>query len=498
MKSQVLLILTYILSIFYLLSACQEETQAPPVDIKTESYEQFLQMGYHQTVKEDSLRIQPYKKNPRYWQYKGEPVLLLGASDEDNLFNHPDIWPYGLESHLDLMAHNGGNYVRNTMSSRDHGNVWPFGKTQDGIYDLTTWNGEYWNRFKDFLTMTYERDIIVQIELWDRFDFAQDPWSQNPFNPKNNVNYTSEESGLPEVIQTHPGQKENPFFRSPPEFENNPLLLKFQEALVDQILSISLEYPHILYCISNETNESPKWSDFWAYYILKSAMEKKVLVHVTEMWDAWDLSDPMHKATFEKPNLYTYVDISQNNHQQEQAHWDNAQEVRTEIQENGRRPINSVKIYGGLNHGGGFEEGTHKLWRNIFGGFASSRFHRTSNPFNPSGIGLSPLAQTQIRSMRMLTDSMNVFASEPANHLLNHREEDEAYAMAEEGKQYVVYFPDGGSVSIDLSATSRKLTMQWLDILNNEWKDRTSIQGGGITHLTALGNGSSAVVVLLK
>src|SRR5690625_6899457 len=54
---------------------------------------------------EDAIR--PYEENHLYWQYKGEPVLLLGASDEDNLFNHPDIWPYGLESHLDLMAYNG-------------------------------------------------------------------------------------------------------------------------------------------------------------------------------------------------------------------------------------------------------------------------------------------------------------------------------------------------------------------------------------------------------
>ena len=29
-------------------------------------------------------------------------------------------------------------------------------------------------------------EIVVQIELWDRFDFAREPWQDNPFNPKNN------------------------------------------------------------------------------------------------------------------------------------------------------------------------------------------------------------------------------------------------------------------------------------------------------------------------
>jgi len=31
-------------------------------------------------------RIGVYKENPRYWQYKGKPVLLLGGTDDDNLF----------------------------------------------------------------------------------------------------------------------------------------------------------------------------------------------------------------------------------------------------------------------------------------------------------------------------------------------------------------------------------------------------------------------------
>ena len=28
----------------------------------------------------DSDRIQPYAANPRYWQYNGQPVLLLGGT----------------------------------------------------------------------------------------------------------------------------------------------------------------------------------------------------------------------------------------------------------------------------------------------------------------------------------------------------------------------------------------------------------------------------------
>ena len=45
-------------------------------------------------VADDGLR--PYEENPSYWQYRGEPVLLLGGSDDDNLFQLPN-----LEAHLE-------------------------------------------------------------------------------------------------------------------------------------------------------------------------------------------------------------------------------------------------------------------------------------------------------------------------------------------------------------------------------------------------------------
>ena len=31
-------------------------------------------------------RIKPYAQNPRYWQYKSKPVMLLGGSKTDHIF----------------------------------------------------------------------------------------------------------------------------------------------------------------------------------------------------------------------------------------------------------------------------------------------------------------------------------------------------------------------------------------------------------------------------
>ena len=68
----------------------------------------------HRSAHDDNAdRIRPYAANPGYWQYKGQPVLLLGGTKDDSLYQIPD-----LKEQLDLLVSVGGNYVRNTMSAR--------------------------------------------------------------------------------------------------------------------------------------------------------------------------------------------------------------------------------------------------------------------------------------------------------------------------------------------------------------------------------------------
>jgi hypothetical protein len=433
-------------------------------------------------MSEDRIKI--YKENPRYWQYKREPVLLLGGSVEDNLFQIPNI-----KEHLDLLESVGGNYVRCTMSCRDEGNVWQFKKV-DNLYDLEQWNDEFWRRFSTFLELTAERDIVAQIEVWATFDYYRDNWAVNPFNPKNNINYTAEETGLPEVVDSHPVRTENNFFWSVPKENNQQIVLKYQRKFVDKMLSYSLKYGNILYCMDNETSVTPAWGEYWATYIKEKAKEAGTAVETTEMWDAWDLFHQQHKATLDHPEIYSFCDISQNNHQKGQTHWDNAQKFRAMLSP--IRPINCVKIYGA--DGGRFgdnRDGLERFWRNIFGGIASSRFHRPD-----SGVGLSEVAQMHIKSMRMITDEMDIFTCEPHNDLLSNRRENGAYAIANPGKEYAVYFPNGDSVDINLSHAKGELKARWLDIAKSQWSKEKTLEGGKIASLTPPGEGHWAVLIV--
>ncbi|MBD3274865.1 MAG: hypothetical protein GF372_06110 [Candidatus Marinimicrobia bacterium] len=428
-----------------------------------------------QTLFGQSSTITISDEYPQYWEYNGEPTVLLGGSVEDNLFQIEEI-----TKELKLLQYVGGNYVRNTMSSRDEGNVWPFAKNGDGNYNLNQWNQEYWRRFENFLKETSKRDIIVQIEIWATFDFYRDNWDVNPYNPKNNVNYGVQRSKLPLKVDSHPVYTENNFFRSVPSKMNLAPVLWYQKLFVDKILSYSLDYGNVLYCMDNETSVTSDWGKFWANYIQKQAKLQGKTVQTTEMWDAHDLSHPMHFETFDNPEIFTFVDISQNNHQSGQNHWDNGLKQIEYLKSMGYlRPVNNVKIYGD-------DEGRHQTTRNaiesfirnVLFGSASARFHRPT-----SGQGLNQIAQNTIRSMRNVIDETDFYNAQPHNDLLSDRSENEAFCRAIPGEEYIVYFPNGGEVTLDTAGMSGRKEVRWLLVLHSKWAETERVRVGGDVQL---------------
>jgi len=405
----------------------------------------------------DIQRLSIYKKNPYYFTYKGKPILLLGGSDEDNLFNHPEL----MIKNLETLKKIGGNYIRCTMSSRDSGNVWPFARKANGKYDLNEFNPEYWFRFEKCLKEAQKRDIIVQVEMWATFDFYRDNWEVNPFNPSNNVNYSEETTRLVSKWPYHPALKPQPFFFSVPSINNDTLLLQYQMLFVDKLLSISFNYGNVLYCLDNETRAPAEWAWFWAEYIHQKASQKGIKILLTEMWDAHDLHDEEHERTYRRPDLFAFFDISQNNWQEGQKHYDNTLWIREIVKEyGGARPLTNVKVY---HRRSGRRPnnpliGLDRWWQNIWAGCASTRFHRPTG-----GTGLNELSQKAIHAARVFTNKFNIFACSPHPELLANREENEAYCLAQPGVVYALYFPKGGEVVLKLENPDVDWKVRWFD-----------------------------------
>lgn len=412
-----------------------------------------------------------------YWQYKNQPIILRGGTDDDNLFQWTGTQ---LTDHLDLLSSVGGNYVRNTMSDRDEGNVYPFKKVKKGQYDLDQVNDEYWTRLSTFLTETSNRNIIVQLTLWDKFDISGDNWNKHPWNPERNVNMSS-----------GTWKSRDDFYSSVDRMAEGEI--SFQKKYIDQLLSITLKYDHVLYNVNNESSESGNWENYWAGYIKTKAAESDKEIYVTNMQlSAFNAI----RHVMSNSELFDYVDISQNNQDSKgargHAHWEYLMFLRQKIESFGPMPMNNVKIYGGTDGSTNFSAGSeteaiNRFWRNIFGGCASARFHRPSVPNKVWGSGLNDRVQTNLKALDMLLEELDIFRCSPHNDLISTgvpvASMMEAYVTASIGNQYAIYFPQGRyKISLDPWVYANKLKLRWLDINSLQWSEPEEVavqwQGG--------------------
>ncbi len=115
------------------------------------------------------------------------------------------------------------------------------------------------------------------------------------------------------------------------------------------------------------------------------------------------------------------------------------------------------------------KDGEERFWRNIFAGHASARFHRPD-----FGLGLNHVAQHHIKSMRLLTDSIDIFNMIPANHLLGNREENEAYCIAVNDKEFAIYFTGKGDIFLNIP--SGEYEINWLQVRSSQWGQPYNLQ----------------------
>lgn len=471
--------------------------------------------------------------NPMYWEYNSEPVLLIGGSDLDNLFQWDGTvypWPDGttLTQHLDLIYSNGGNYIRNTMSSRSYEPSddldplrynelpYPF-KMINGKYDLNQWNPIFWQKLESLLVEARERDIIVQIEVWDRYieccnsNSNNNGWYYSPWNPNNNINYDWLDSAL---LSEGWISNYNRFHMA--AAENDVLLLPYQQRYVEKIVDTVIDgnFYNVLFQIDNESGIGDfdlEPDPYWANYIRSYAASKGRDVYVTASRRFHNVT-PYLTTNFQdwaNPEIYNvilnpifnFLDISQNNGNPGEPQYNNLVWYRNKMIENGvQRPINNVKAYY-MNWptGMGFSDRTEgndaeagsRMWRAVFGGAASFRFHRNSptlGTISQNGLGLSDLGRTHIRSMSMFQDKIHLFSMLPSNELLAQREENEAYCLVETGRQVAVFFSGQGDHTVQLDVTSfgqNDFIFHWLDVDNSIWDPNpTTHQGPNVT-LTA-------------
>jgi hypothetical protein len=205
------------------------------------------------------------------------------------------------------------------------------------------------------------------------------------------------------------------------------------------------------------------------------------------MWDPWDLGHIVHRETLDHPEIYTFVDISQNNHNEGEEHWLNGIRQLEHLEVIGAvRPCNNVKVYG--NDGGRHQttqNGIACFIRNVMFGAAATRFHRPT-----SGQGLNETAQTVIRNIRQVTGEMDFFNGKPLTGLFVEKGENEAYCRGIPGKEYMIYFPSGGTVTMIPELDKKRANIRWMPVLGEGWTPGGTVESGREVTLTCPGQGN--------
>jgi len=450
----------------------------------------------------------------RYWSYDGRRVLLLGGwnhghnpfidHDTDNDRDKQGVsTPTQIEKAMDELAGAGGNLLRCVLDPGMAAGIqgFDFCAKSGTQYDLNTMTGPFWTRIETFIAEAQKRDIIVQIELWDRFDWIDGSWGSwpvSPWNPKNNGNYTTASSGL---AASYKSFARHPFLHGVPghpEYEKASASRKqkydrvrrFQDKFVDKLLSITLRYRNVLYCMNNETHADPAWGQYWMKFIERKAKARGNSVSTTDMFDDVFRAQSSRGLTYQLAHrdAYDYVDASQaNSRHADEAHW-NAVKWIAEAARKTDPPylLHMTKVYGNdialdgkpwsRFKPGDSDNAIEEWWRNLLAGVAGVRFHRPT-----AGIGLCTESKNCIRATRKVETRVKFWDVEPRLDLLTNRQPDEAYLAADPGSVYILYFTKngGGSVGLKLDKYPGKtFELRWVNVATGNGGPATTIAGG--------------------
>lgn len=418
-----------------------------------------------------------HDENPRYFaDGQGAAVYLTGSHTWNNFKDcgHSDPPPaFDWDAYLDALVDFNHNFIRlwHWEATRSDFGKWvegamfwdPFpwvrsgpGDALDGKlrFDLETFNEAYFERLRSRVTSAGARGIYVSVMLFEgwEFQFAAEPWcwTAHPFHRDNNVNgLDGNPGGDARNLKTHTLEL--------------PEVTRVQEAYLRKVVDTVNDLDNVLYEV---TNESVPASTQWQYHIIDFVKEyeaAKPKQHPVGM--TFQFLDGGNDALFDSPADW----ISPN-------------------QEGGYRVAppaadGSKVIFLDTDHLWGIGGDRRWVWKT---------FTRGMNPLfmDPwekcREWKLDEAVALEVRRnlgyTRRFAERVDLAKTTPRQELASS-----GYCLANPGGQraaYIVYLPDGDSVTVDLSDARGQLAVEWFDPATGQGRKAETVEGGSKTCFT--------------
>jgi Family of unknown function (DUF6298)/Putative collagen-binding domain of a collagenase len=412
--------------------------------------------------------------NPRYFtDGSGKATYLTGSHTWANFQDAGQSDPppaFDYTAYLNFLQANNHNFFRLWTWEQAEGAPWtsagiwftplPYqrtgpGKALDGKpkFDLSKFNQAYFDRLRDRVIQAGQRGIYVSIMLFDGWSIEMknsgpgNPWQGHPFNGGNNVNGVNGDLN-------HNGQGEETHTLQ------SPAITALQEAYVRKVIDTVDDLDNVLYEISNE---SPSDSQDWQYHMInyiKSYEATKPKQHPVGMTVEYPGGD--NSELFASP-----------------ADWISPNDAGVYMN-NPPAADGSKVIIADTDHLWGTGGNRQWMWKSftrginpIFMDCYDAYYCEGDNPNDPAWVSL----RKNMGYALSYANRMNLQAMTPHGELAST-----GFCLANpsaNNAEYLVYQPDGGSFSVDLSGASGSLYVEWLNPNNGQIINAGNVSGGG-------------------
>lgn len=416
------------------------------------------------------LRVHP--DNPRYFTDGTKmpdgllkAVYLTGSHTWCDLQDSGKIGEpltrFDYDAYLDMLDSWGHNFMRMWAweggENKSYYEPVPWlrtgpGTTLDGKlrFDLNKFNPEYFKRLRSRVIAAGERGIYVSVMLfqgWSIYSHGYgNPWPVHPFNKANNINGIDGDADKDgEGREAHTLQV--------------PAVTRLQEAYIRRVIDAVNDLDNVLYEITNET---AIFSKDWQYHMIRyikdyeATKPKQHPVGIT----AFDSGrEGSMEALFGSP-----------------ADWISPQNdgVSGDYRNDPPAADGRKVIISDTDHLWGVGGDRSWVWKS---------FTRGHNPIymdplrKEDWFSISEADMEGTRKAMGLTLSlsrkMNLAKMIPHNELASSR-----YCLANPGTEYLVYLPNGGEVTVDLTASSASFEVEWIHPVDGTTTPAKEVRGG--------------------
>jgi hypothetical protein len=463
------------------------------------------------------LRVHP--QNGRYFTDNGGRAIYLTGSHTWASFQEiglPGSPPFDWPGYLAMLKANHHNFIRLWVWEQAKKAAW----TQDEIafsplpyqtvaqggqtkYDLAKWNEAYFQRLRQRVVEAGQQGFYVSVMLFqgwsqNRTQTANaDPWDHHPFNPLNNVN------GVGKSVKNH--HQDDVALPTLHSLKNGDVLAH-QEAYVRKVVSTLNDLDNVLYEILNEGGLKD-----WQYHIINLIKKTEAGLpkqHPVGMTHAIALQPPMLNRDLwnspadwispaKEPDPWFYPGATLQQDYQYDPPANGGQKV----------VINDTDHLWG--HGGNsqwvwksFLRGLNPIfmdpWQNLAGHLDRKKVDWM---FIKGGIAKDdrnypdwePIRQN-MGYTRRYADRMDLAKMAPRADLSSTH-----YCLAHPGQEYLVYFPNAGTATLNLLDADGEFAVEWfVPMLNRTVPGPEPVKGGDYVVITAPFSSGDVVLYLKK